>query len=175
MGDCQRCALAQHRTNIVFGEGASRARLLFVGEAPSRADDQRGRIYSDEAGELLTKMIGAMGLDRSEVYITSILKCRPPNNRPGARDELIACASFLRPQVELVQPEVIVALGSEPSRLLLGGSFQFAARRGEWGAWEGVPVMPTWDPRYLVQHEEGKGSAWVDLQQVMARLGLRRG
>lgn len=174
LGDCTRCALSQSRTNLVFGEGDPDARLMLIGEAPSRLDDARGRLFSDDAGELLTAMLKAMGLGREQVYTTSILKCRPPNNRAGEREELMACARFLRPQIETVQPEVILTLGSEASRLLLGSSFEFSSRRGEWGAWEGIPVMPTWHPGYLIHHPAEKRSAWADLQQVMERLGLRR-
>lgn len=173
LGDCQRCALAATRKHIVFGEGDPKARLMLIGEAPSRMDDERGRLFSDEAGELLNNMLKAMGLSREQVYTTSILKCRPPQNRAGEREELAACAAFLRPQIEAVRPEVILTLGSEASRLLLGHTFEFAARRGEWGAWENIPVMPTWHPGYLVHYPAEKRSAWADLQRVMERLGLR--
>lgn len=175
MLQCTRCRLSETRTQVVFGDGSAQARVVFVGEAPSTSDDVEGRIFGkDEGGALLTAMIQAMGLSREEVFVTSSLKCRTPNHRPGERDELVACAPTLRQQIETIEPEVIVALGSEPSRLLLGRAFEFTAQRGQWGQWEEVAVMPTWDPRYLVQHPEDKASAWADLQQVMARLGLRR-
>lgn len=174
IGDCRRCTLCESRQSIVFGEGNPNARLMIIGEAPSMTDDAAGRPFVDAAGELLDGMLRAMTLDRSDVYMTTIVKCRPPNNRAPERDELAACAQFLRPAIETVRPDVLLTLGSEASKLLLGGGFDFAKRRGEWGVWDGVDVMPTWHPAHLLLKPEEKRSAWQDLQKVMARLGIQR-
>lgn len=174
IGNCRRCGLCESRRSIVFGEGNPRARLMIIGEAPSMGDDEAGRPFVDAAGELLDGMLRAMTLARDDVYMTNIVKCRPPNNRAPERDELRACAQFLRPAIESVRPDVILTLGNEASKLLLGGGFDFANRRGEWGAWEGVDVMPTWHPAHLLLKPEEKRSAWHDLQKVMARMGLQR-
>lgn len=173
LGDCTRCGLCETRTNIVFGDGNPHARLFLIGEAPSRRDDESGHIFSDEAGELLSDMLKAMTLSKEEVYITTVLKCRPPNNRAATRDELASCAPFLRKQIEAVQPEIILTLGSQASRLLLGARFPFGQNRGEWNEWENIAVMPTWHPGYLLQFPQEKASAWKDLQKVMSRLGLK--
>lgn len=172
LADCQRCGLCNTRTHVIFGEGNPNARLMLIGEAPSRADDQSGHIFSDEAGELLTNMLQAMTLRRQDVYCTNILKCHPPNHRAAAREELATCAPFLRQQIEIIKPEVILTLGSQATRLLLGARFPFAQNRGEWNTWENIDVMPTWHPSYLLQHPREKASAWQDLQKVMQKLGL---
>lgn len=145
---------------------------MLIGEAPSATDDRNGTPFSDEAGALLDNMLRAMTLDRKDVYCTTVLKCHPPNNRAAQREELVNCAPFLRQQIEAIQPEVILTLGSQASRLLLGGRFPFAQNRGEWSEWESIPVMPTWHPGYLLQHPREKASAWRDLQSVMQKLGL---
>lgn len=172
LGDCTRCGLCQTRTHIVFGEGNPNARLFLIGEAPSVKDDASGSAFSDDAGELLNNMLRAMTLDRTDVYTTNILKCHPPNHRAAQREELATCAPFLRQQLEAVQPEVILTLGTQASRLLLGGRFPFAQHRGEWQTWESTLVMPTFHPSYLLQHPRAKASAWKDLQKVMQKLGL---
>lgn len=172
LGDCTRCGLCETRTNIVFGSGNPNAKLFLIGEAPSQQDDASGQPFSDEAGELLNNMLRAMTLDRNDVYSTHILKCHPPHNRAAQREELVTCAPFLRKQIEAVQPEVILALGSQASRLLLGARFPFAQKRGEWHTWESTLVMPTFHPSYLLQHPRAKAPAWKDLQKVMQKLGL---
>lgn len=173
LGDCTRCGLCETRTHIVFGNGNPDARLFLIGEAPSRQDDESGRIFSDAAGDLLGDMLKAMTLSKEEVYITTVLKCRPPNNRAATRDELASCAPFLRKQIEAVQPEIILTLGSQASRLLLGARFPYAQNRGEWNEWEKIPVMPTWHPGYLLKFPQEKASAWKDLQKVMRKMGLK--
>lgn len=170
--DCQRCGLCATRTHIIVGEGNPNARLMLIGEAPSSKDDQTGRIFDDAAGDLLTNMLQAMTLSRQDVYCTNVLKCHPPNHRAAQREELAACAPFLRRQIEAIKPEVILTLGSQASRLLLGARFAFAQHRGEWNTWENIDVMPTWHPSYLLQHPREKASAWQDLQKVMQKLGL---
>jgi uracil-DNA glycosylase len=174
LGDCTRCKLHRTRTNIVFGVGSPNARLMFVGEAPGEDEDLKGEPFVGKAGQLLTKMIEAMGLRREDVYICNTVKCRPPNNRNPEPDELDACEPFLKGQLASVQPEVIVTLGKFAAQALLRDQTPISRLRGEWREYEGIPVMPTFHPAYLLRSPQEKGKVWDDLQKVMKKLGLER-
>lgn len=172
LGDCHRCPLGEGRTTLVFGVGNPHARLLFVGEAPGRDEDLQGEPFVGAAGQLLTKIIAAMGLSRSDVYICNVLKCRPPNNRDPHHDEVAACSPFLFRQIRAVSPEVIVALGRHAAHALLGTAAPMNRIRGRFHQWEGIPVMPTYHPSALLRDPSLKRPVWEDMQQVMKRLGL---
>lgn len=177
IGDCKRCKLWQGRTRLVFGEGSSKARLVFVGEGPGREEDLSGRPFVGEAGKLLTRIIeNGMGLKREEVYICNVVKCRPPNNRDPERDEMETCIPFLREQLEIIGPEVICILGRIAGQELLGGDFKITRDRGKWYTYMDIPVMATYHPAYILRNpsreRELKGQVWKDIQKIMARLGL---
>lgn len=180
---CTRCGLAKTRTQTVFGQGNPDARLVFVGEAPGFEEDRQGLAFVGKAGQLLTRMIGAMGLDRDDVFICNVLKCRPPENRDPAADEVLACSPYLREQLETISPEVIVALGAPAAKTLLATAQGIGRMRGRFhdyflsgtaGVGESVPLMPTYHPAYLLRSPGEKGKAWADLQMVMDLLGLER-
>src|SRR5712671_242181 len=173
LGECTRCKLHRTRTNIVFGVGNPRARLMFVGEAPGEDEDLQGFPFVGKAGQLLTKMIEAMGLGREDVYICNAVKCRPPNNRNPEPDELLACEPFLKGQLGAVKPEVIVTLGKFAAQSLLRDSTPITRLRGQWREYEGIPVMATFHPAYLLRSPGEKGKVWEDLKQVMKKLGLQ--
>src|SRR5438094_8820751 len=172
IGECTRCKLHKGRHNIVFGVGNPKARLMFVGEAPGEDEDVQGFPFVGKAGGLLTKMIEAMGLKRDDVYICNTVKCRPPNNRNPEPDELASCEPFLKGQLAAVKPEVIVTLGKFAAQALLREQTPISRLRGTWREYEGVPVMPTFHPAYLLRSPAEKGKAWEDLKQVMQRLRL---
>lgn len=169
--NCRACQLSRERTRVVFGEGDPHARLMFVGEAPGFEEDQQGRPFVGKAGQLLNKMITAMQFSREEVYITNIVKCRPKNNRDPMPDEVRMCIGNLSKQIELIQPEVIVALGAVAAKVLLQTDSGISKLRGKWCSYENIPVMPTFHPAFLLRQEEAKKEAWKDLQAVMARFG----
>ncbi len=168
---CTACGLCAKRTHVVFGEGDIHARLMFIGEGPGQDEDIQGRPFVGKAGQLLTKMIGAMGLRREQVYIGNIVKCRPPNNRTPLPEENEACLGYIRRQIELVQPEIIVLLGATPL-LALFGLKGITKLRGKWLDYNGIRVMPTFHPSYLLRNESQKIHTWQDLQQVMKVLNL---
>lgn len=170
LGDCQRCPLAVTRKNLVFGTGSSNARLFFVGEAPGASEDTEGIPFVGPAGQLLDKMIVAMGYSRDSVYIANVLKCRPPGNRDPLADEVFACESVLAAQIQSVSPKVIVTLGKPAAHLLLQSKAAMGTLRGRWQSYRDIPVMPTYHPAYLLRDPSQKKNAWFDLQQVMARL-----
>ncbi len=177
LGDCKRCRLARERKKIVFGVGSPNAPVMFIGEAPGREEDRSGEPFVGAAGQLLTRMIKAMGLSREEVYIGNVIKCRPPHNRDPAPDEIEACESFLRLQIDAIKPGIIVALGAHAARTLLRTDQGITKLRGRWTTYHGVPLMPSFHPAYLLRNPGGKRGAWSDLQQVMAKmdeLGLPR-
>ena len=174
LGDCQRCGLCRTRKNIVFGAGDAKARLMFIGEGPGADEDMQGIPFVGKSGQLLTKMIGAMGLSREQVYIANVVKCRPPDNREPAPDEVAACLPFLEAQIRLVQPEVIVTLGRTALQGLTGKRGGLMSTRGQWLKYGQIDVMPTFHPSYLLREESAKAAAWADLQLVMKRLGLQR-
>ena len=171
LGNCRRCPLASNRHNIVFGEGNPDARLMFVGEAPGYDEDMQGRPFVGKAGQLLDKMINAMQFTRQEVYIANIVKCRPHDNRTPMPDEIDCCIGFLHRQIELIRPEVIVALGATAAKALLKTTNGITNLRGRWCSYENIPVMPTFHPAFLLRQESAKREAWQDLQLVMARFG----
>jgi DNA polymerase len=175
LGDCTRCGLCEGRTHIVFGDGSPHARLMFVGEGPGYNEDQQARPFVGKAGQLLDKMVGAMGFARDEVYIANVVKCRPPDNRDPAPDEVVACSPFLHKQIDAIQPEVIVTLGRFAAHNLLGVDTPISRMRGEWHDFKGIPVMPTWHPAYLLRNESEKRNAWTDLQAVMKRMNAGEG
>jgi DNA polymerase len=175
LGPCERCGLCENRSNIVFGVGDSDARLMFIGEAPGRDEDQRGEPFVGRAGELLTRMIGAMGLAREDVYIANIVKCRPPDNRDPTPAEIAACEPFVQRQIDSVRPDVIVTLGRVALQAMTKQKLSIMRTRGQWLEVRGVPTMPTLHPAFLLRKPEFKREAWSDLQLVMQRLGLSGG
>lgn len=173
IGDCQRCRLASGRTNIVFGVGDPGADLMFVGEAPGRDEDLQGEPFVGKAGQMLTDIIEkGMGLNRSDVYICNVLKCRPPENRDPLPDEVAACRQFLARQIQIVSPKVICALGSFAARELLGQEARITRVRGTFRESMGIPVMPTYHPSYLLRNQSAKREVWEDIKKIMARMGL---
>jgi DNA polymerase len=172
IGDCRRCKLYQDRTTLVFGEGSSKARLVFVGEGPGREEDQVGRPFVGEAGRLLTRIIEAMGLSRESVYICNVVKCRPPKNRDPEGDEIETCLPFLKRQLNLIQPDVICALGRVAAQALLGKEFRITRERGKWQSFMDTPMMPTYHPAYLLRNPSAKRVVWEDIQEIMRHLGL---
>jgi DNA polymerase len=170
IGDCQRCELAQSRKTLVFGTGSEAASLMFVGEAPGAEEDRLGEPFVGPSGQLLDKMIVAMGWSRETVYIANVLKCRPPQNRDPKAVEVAACEGFLARQIQRISPSVIVTLGKPAAHLLLKSTASMGALRGVWQSYEGVAVMPTYHPAYLLRDPSKKRETWADLQQVMARL-----
>ena len=173
LGECTRCKLHQGRNKIVFGIGDPKARLMFVGEAPGEDEDLQGEPFVGKAGGLLTKMIDAMGLSREQVYICNTVKCRPPNNRNPEPDELSSCEPFLKGQLAAVKPEAIVTLGKFAAQALLRDQTPISRLRGTWREYEGIPLMPTFHPAYLLRSPGEKGKVWGDLQEVMKKLGLK--
>ncbi len=171
-GGCRRCKLASGRRNLVFGEGGPSARLVFVGEGPGETEDELGRPFVGKAGQLLDRMIEAIGLKRSDVYICNVVKCRPPGNRNPEPDEIAACTPFLSRQLAAIRPEVVVALGKFAAQYLMKTEVGIVKLRGRFGEFEGIPVMPTFHPAYLLRNPPAKREAWEDLKAVAARLGL---
>ena len=172
IGDCRRCKLYQDRNTLVFGEGSSKARLVFVGEGPGREEDLEGRPFVGEAGRLLTRIIKAMGLSRESVYICNVVKCRPPNNRDPEEDEIGSCLPFLKRQLSLIQPDVICALGRIAAQTLLGKEFRITRERGKWHSFMDIPMMPTYHPAYLLRNPSAKREVWEDVQEIMRHLGM---
>jgi DNA polymerase len=174
IGDCTRCPLAYAgRRNIVFGDGDPGARLMFVGEGPGADEDTSGLPFVGKAGQLLNNMIGAMGLKREQVYIANIVKCRPPANRVPEPVEANTCTQFLLKQIDVVQPEVIVALGATAAMYLLGVKQSLLSLRGKWHSCRGAKLAVTYHPAFLLRDPRQKGEAWKDLQMVMAEMGLK--
>lgn len=171
VNSCQRCPLGAKRLNPVPGEGNTQAKLMFIGEGPGADEDASGRPFVGRAGQLLDKMINAMQFKREEVFITNIVKCRPPGNRTPAPEEAAACSEFLMRQIEAIKPEVIVLLGASAAKYLLDTMQGITSLRGRWQNFKGIPVMPTYHPAYLLRQESAKKEAWSDLQQVMAKFG----
>jgi uracil-DNA glycosylase len=173
IGDCTRCPLAYAgRKTIVFGDGDPNARLMFVGEGPGADEDASGHPFVGKAGQLLNNMIAAMGLKREEVYIANIVKCRPPGNRTPEFIEATTCSQFLVQQIDVVHPEVIVALGATAATYLLGVKQSLASLRGQWHSVRGSKVAVTYHPAFLLRDPRQKVEAWKDLQRVMAEMGL---
>ena len=173
LGDCTRCRLHQQgRKQIVFGVGNPEADLMFVGEGPGADEDEQGEPFVGRAGQLLNKMIEAMGLRRDQVYIANVVKCRPPGNRTPERDECDTCSPFLMRQIDVIKPRAIVALGAVAAKTLLGLNDTMANMRGQWFDYRGTKLRVTYHPAYLLRDPRQKGEAWKDLQEVMKYLGL---
>lgn len=170
--NCTSCRLAGARTNVVFGVGNPNADLMFIGEAPGRDEDERGEPFVGRAGQLLTDIIKAMKLTRDDVYIANVIKCRPPENRNPEPDELEACRPFIRRQVELIKPKVIVTLGRFGLQSLTEKSYGITAVRGQWLEYNGIKLMPTYHPAYLLRNPAAKKDVWADMKKVMGELGI---
>jgi len=168
---CTLCDLHTWRTKTVPGQGAANAEIFFIGEGPGADEDRQGIAFIGRAGQLLTKMIQAMGLTRDEVFIGNIVKCRPPSNRTPHPDEMHACMPYLKRQIALIKPKVIVALGSTAAKGLLDVSTGITKLRGNWRSFEGIDLMPTFHPAYLLRNPSAKHEAWADLKAVLKRLG----
>ncbi len=175
LGDCRRCRLARGRKAIVFGEGDADADLVFVGEYPAVEDDRQGRPFTGSAGRLLARIIEAMSLTREQVYLCSIVKCCPTDDRPPSSEEIEACLPFLKRQLAALQPKAIIALGGLAARTLLASPEPIARLRGRFHEYQQIKVMPTFHPAYLLRHPEHKRAVWEDVQQVMRLLGLKAG
>jgi DNA polymerase len=173
IGDCTRCKLHKGRTKIVFGTGNPNANLMFVGEGPGRDEDLSGEPFVGRAGKLLTDMIKAMGLQREDVYIANVVKCRPPENRLPEKDEITTCSPFLMRQIDAIKPKVICTLGSCSAQTLLQTTQGISKFRGEWFDFRGAKLMPTYHPAYLLRNPGAKAEVWKDLQKVMVVLGLQ--
>ncbi|PIR17613.1 MAG: hypothetical protein COV46_03510 [Deltaproteobacteria bacterium CG11_big_fil_rev_8_21_14_0_20_49_13] len=170
IGDCKRCKLSKARKNIVFGVGNPHAELIFIGEGPGADEDDQGEPFVGRAGQLLTKIIGAMGLKRSDVYIGNIVKCRPPNNRAPEPDEIEACTPFLMKQIEAIKPKVIVCLGATAAKDILKTEVPISKLRGKFLDWNGYKLMPTFHPAFLLRNPNMKRPVWEDMQAVMKEL-----
>ncbi len=170
--DCTACRLAGTRTNVVFGVGDPNAELMFVGEAPGRDEDLEGEPFVGRAGQLLTDIIKAMKLSREQVYIANVIKCRPPENRNPEPDEIEQCRPFLRRQIALIQPKVIVTLGKFGLQALTDRAYSISAVRGRWLDYNGIKLMPTYHPAYLLRTPSAKKDVWSDMKMVMAELGI---
>ncbi len=169
---CTRCKLHKARTHIVFGVGNPKAQLVFVGEGPGHDEDVQGEPFVGRAGRLLTQMIEAMGLRRSDVYICNVVKCRPPENRLPEKDEIATCSPYLIRQLEVIQPKAVCCLGACAAQTLLNTSQGISRYRGEWFDYRGAKLIATYHPAYLLRNPAAKGEVWKDLQKIMALLGL---
>jgi DNA polymerase len=172
LGECTRCRLHAGRTNIVFGVGNPSARLVFIGEGPGADEDAQGEPFVGRAGQKLNEMIRAIGLEREDVYIANVVKCRPPDNREPKPDEIATCSPFLVEQIEAIRPRVIVTLGSPATKTLLGTKAGITRLRGTWHSYRGIPVMPTFHPAYLLRAytQENRRIVWEDLKAARARM-----
>ena len=166
LAGCPRCKLSKTRTNIVFGQGNPNADLMFVGEAPGRDEDEQGLAFVGRAGQLLTKIIEAMGMKREDVFICNVLKCRPPNNRNPEPDEVKSCMPFLEEQIRLISPRVIVTLGTFAAQAILETDESIGRMRGQWRTAHGVRVMPTFHPAFLLRSPDRKKDVWEDMKKV---------
>jgi DNA polymerase len=171
IGDCKRCKLSSGRKNIVFGEGNPDAKIMFIGEGPGREEDLQARPFVGDAGMLLTRLIEKMGFKREEVYIANIVKCRPPMNRDPERDEIESCRGFVERQVEIITPQVIISLGRISAQTLIGNpALKMTSIRGHFFDYNGIPLMPTFHPAYLLRNPKDKWLTWSDAQKVLEKL-----
>ena len=168
---CQLCALAPTRKNVVPGQGALKPDVMFIGEGPGADEDEQGLAFVGRAGQLLTKMINAMGYSREQVFIGNIVKCRPPGNRVPTPEEMEGCIPYLKRQIAVIQPKLIVCLGATAARGLVNETMPIGKARGSWREFEGIPVMLTFHPAYLLRDPRQKAPCWADLKAVLARLG----
>ncbi len=169
---CEQCRLSRTRTQVVYGVGSPNADLMFIGEAPGREEDLQGEPFVGRAGQLLTDIIKAMKLTRDDVYIANVIKCRPPENRSPEQDELDACRPYIRRQVEIIQPKVIVTLGRFAIQSLMEKGYAISSVRGQWLDYNGIKVLPTYHPAYLLRNPVAKKEVWADMKKVMAELGI---
>jgi uracil-DNA glycosylase family 4 len=167
LGDCQRCGLAASRTKMAYGVGNPNARLVLVGEASGREEDLEAEPFVGEAGQLLERILQAMGMQREDVYLCHVLKCRPPNNRAPLPEEVATCEAFLIRQIAAIRPQVIIGLGGFAVQSLLKSKEPISHLRGEWQQYQGIPLMPTYHPAYLLRNPEGKRDVWEDMKEVM--------
>jgi DNA polymerase len=172
---CTKCRLCETRTQTVFGEGDPDAKVFFIGEGPGENEDLTGRPFVGRAGEMLNKWIAATGLRREQVFIANIVKCRPPNNRVPAPDEVATCTPYLQRQLEIVRPKVIVTLGLPSAKYMLQTNSTMGRLRGQWHEWRGIKLMPTFHPAYVLRSytNEVRAAVWDDLKKVMAEIGAR--
>jgi uracil-DNA glycosylase family 4 len=171
IGDCRRCKLCSGRTNLVFGVGNPNADLMFIGEGPGRDEDLQGEPFVGRAGQLLTDIITkGMGMKREDVYIANVVKCRPPENRNPEPDEVAACEPFLKKQIDLVRPRIIVALGKFAVQTLLQSKVPITKLRGQWHSYHGIKLMPTFHPAYLLRNPADKKLVWEDIKKVIKEL-----
>ncbi len=174
VGDCRRCRLCEQRSKVVFGVGDPRAPVMFVGEGPGADEDRIGEPFVGRAGQLLDKILAAMGLARGQVYIGNIVKCRPPENRAPLPDEAATCTPFLAAQIAIIKPQVIVALGKVALEGLIAQEVPGITRvRGQWFDYRGIPVLATFHPAYLLRNPNAKRPVWEDMLAVLARIGLK--
>jgi len=171
---CEKCPLASGRQNVVFGEGDRSTRLLFVGEAPGLEEDQQGIPFVGRAGQLLTKIFEAAGIDRKDIFITNVVKCRPPGNRVPSIEEMLACEEFLKAQIALINPAILVCLGATPTKWILKTGESISRMRGKWFDWKGIKVMPMFHPSFLLRNQSKKRGGpkdltWTDIQEVRDR------
>lgn len=166
LGDCRRCKLHPYRTQIVFGTGSPQAKLVFIGEAPGRDEDFQGEPFVGQAGQLLNKIIQAIQLRREEVYIANIIKCRPPENRNPEPDEIAACEPFLIKQLQVIRPRLICALGTFAAQTLLKSEEKISSLRGKFHEYQGIPLMPTYHPAFLLRNPNRKREVWEDMKKI---------
>lgn len=172
INNCKKCRLCENRTNIVFGEGQKQAKVMFIGEGPGADEDREGIPFVGKAGQLMNKALEGLGIKREELYIANIVKCRPPSNRNPEQDETEACLDYLRNQVILIKPKIIVLLGSIALKNILGNEYSIASARGKWIEKKGIYYMPTWHPTALLRDENKKIEFWNDLKQVREKLSF---
>ena len=172
LGDCKRCKLHRGRKTIVFGEGNERATLMLIGEGPGYDEDVQGKPFVGKAGQLLTKILQSINLPREEVYIANIIKCRPPQNRNPEPDEIQSCSPFLMKQIQVIQPKIICALGAFSAQTLLKTDVKITALRGKFYDLEGIKVIPTYHPAFLLRNPERKREVWEDMKKIAELIGL---
>jgi uracil-DNA glycosylase family 4 len=170
LGDCQRCRLAESRTRIVFGSGSFKAKLIFVGEGPGFEEDRQGEPFVGPAGQLLSKIIAAIHLNRKQVYICNAVKCRPPHNRTPQTDEINTCLPFLKRQIAAIQPDFICALGTVAAQTLLNTTEPISKLRGRFYDYQGIKLLPTYHPAYLLRNPDKKRDVWEDMKMLMKEL-----
>ncbi len=172
IGDCQRCRLCEKRNTIVFGVGNPDAEIMFIGEGPGYEEDKQGEPFVGRAGQLLTQIITkGMQMQRSDVYIANVVKCRPPENRNPEPDEIAACEPFLAKQLEIIRPKVIIALGKFAAQTLLKETTPITRLRGKWQSYHGIKLMPTLHPAYLLRNPKDKRLVWEDIKAVLREIG----
>jgi uracil-DNA glycosylase family 4 len=170
LGDCKRCKLHRTRRTIVFGEGNKKAKLMIIGEGPGYDEDVQGMPFVGKAGQLLTKILQSISLQREEVYITNIVKCRPPQNRNPEPDEIQSCTPFLMKQIDVIRPKIICALGTFSAQTLLKTNTKITALRGRFYEMAGIKVLPTYHPAYLLRNPDKKREVWEDMKQIAQRM-----